>query len=181
MKTKVLICENCKRIYISDLYGKLNFHCYCSHKILSETHESNRIHAENYFKKYFQFPLTIDEYSDMVFDKNYARAFDFELSFNGDPVLSITRKSKEKLIKCLNDDDFKPKNDLNLKYVINKTTILMDNKNFITIRNWGRLTSTNYSAGCFGLSVEQAKNIQDQFAEFIISKISTEYKIIETL
>ena len=57
----------------------------------------------------------------------------------------------------------------------------MDNKNFITIRNWGRLTSTNYSAGCFGLSVEQAKNIQDQFAEFIISKISTEYKIIKTL
>ena len=33
----------------------------------------------------------------------------------------------------------------------------------------------------FGLSVEQAKNIQDQFAEFIISKISTEYKIIKTL
>ena len=157
MKTKVLICQDCKRIYVSDLYGKLNFHCECSHKILSETHESNRIHAENYFTKYF------------------------ELSFNGDPVLSITRKSKEKLIKCLNDDDFKPKNDLNLKYVINKTTILMDNKNFITIRNWGRLTSTNYSAGCFGLSVEQAKNIQDQFAEFIISKISTEYKIIETL
>ena len=57
----------------------------------------------------------------------------------------------------------------------------MDNKNFITIRGWGRLTSTNYSAGCFGLSVEQTKNIQDQFAEFIISKISTEYKIIKTL
>ena len=48
MKTKVLICENCKRIYVSDLYGKLNFHCECSHKILSETHESNRINAENY-------------------------------------------------------------------------------------------------------------------------------------
>ena len=30
-------------------------------------------------------------------------------------------------------------------------------------------------------TLTQAKNIQDQFAEFIISKISTEYKIIETL
>ena len=44
-----------------------------------------------------------------------------------------------------------------------------------------KLTGPIYSAGCFGLLVEQAKNIQDQFAEFIISKISTEYKIIKTL
>ena len=76
----------------------------------------NKLSAEEKFKK--QVAEAADYIID-VFDKNYARAFDFELSFNGDPVLSITRKSKEKLIKCLNDDDFKPKNDLNLKFSFN--------------------------------------------------------------
>lgn len=45
MKSKVKICQDCKRIWITDLLGNLKINCKCGKgsSIFVDTHESNRI------------------------------------------------------------------------------------------------------------------------------------------
>lgn len=175
MKRITKICQNCKTILIvNNINDNKCTNCNCGQ--LVETHPGNYLHAKNFdknnFKSYFKFPLYLDEYMDKVFTVDDEMAFDFGLSFKENQGINLTRRTMEKIVKVLNLETYEPTRDLDLKYV-EDGTITLDNKNFITIRGWGRLTSDNYNVGCFGLGGENAAIIQDNFAYFILSRLTT--------
>lgn len=175
MKRIVKICQNCKRYWI--VKKEHDRYCSgCNMNQLIETHQGNYFVAENFdknnFKSYFKFPLYLDKYMDKVFTNDDEMAFDFGLSFNQNKGINLTRNTMIKIVDVLNLENYEPKKDLDLDY-LDDGTITLDRKNFITIRGWGRLTSDNYSVGCFGLNSLNAKIIQDNFAYFILSRLTT--------
>lgn len=176
---KVFICENCKDIWISTKKIICCESCGC--KSLTKTHGSNYRNAINFdkndFRSYFNFPLKMHEGIDTVFDSNSMRVFDFELGVKDNPVISMTRGTKERIVAMLNLQDHTPTRDLNLVYEQETGIILLDGKSFISIRGLPRLISNNYNANCYGLNENEAKLIQTELAEFIMKRLSIKYTI----
>ena len=174
MKRITKICQNCKSYQIVENENE-KYCTNCNYEQLVETHPGNYLYAKNFdknnFKSYFKFPLYLDEYMDKVFTADNEMAFDFGLSFRENQGINLTRRTMEKIVEVLNLETYEPIRYLDLKYV-EDGTITLDNKNFITIRSWGRLTSDNYNVGCFGLKSENAAIIQDNFAYFILSRLT---------
>lgn len=175
---KTYICVNCKTI----LNNPNPMECSeCNCKTLAKTDGSNYKYAKGFdkndFRSYYNFPLKMFEGMDKVFSVGNQSAFDFELSIKNNPRMSMTIGTKNRIVAILNKPEHKPERDLNLIYNQESGTILMDGKAFLVIRGWGALTSDNYSANCYGLSWQEAKHIQDQFAEFILSRLTTKITI----
>lgn len=115
--------------------------------------------------KYFKLPLKIWEISDdTVFDANNSMAFDFAFSFTKEKsYINISEEQKQKVVNIINGNE-KPTKNVNLTY--KNGIIYVDNLEFILIRSWGRLT------GLLKLPLEEARQAQDEFAEFIIKKLT---------
>ena len=118
------------------------------------------------FKDYYKFPLSIWKSCDIkVFTKDNVMAFDFAFSIgNIKPAHNLKLEQKEKIVRILNGSEEKLKKQHNFSY--KNGTIYIDNIAFIVIRGWGHLT------GSLNLDTKKAREIQDEFADYIIKKLS---------
>ena len=74
---------------------------------------------------------------------------------------------QNKVIESINSEEHKPLEELNL---ISKNGIIFNNEiKFITIRSWGNLTGV----GAHNLSSERAAEIQDNFQNWLIYKLTS--------
>ena len=97
---------------------------------------------------------------------DFEMAFDFIPSFIKDiETLQISLEDKQKIVRILNGSDEKVKTLSNYSY--KNGTIFVNELALIWIRGWGHLTGR----GGFRLKEEQAIEIQDGFANFIISTL----------
>lgn len=130
------------------------------------------------FKDYYKFPLKWDKgFSVKVFTQDNSMAFDFMMpmflqTMYPDGVL-ISDDDKEKIVNCLNGEGNPPKDNLELKYNSDNTTIQVKDKegkfrDLLVVRGWGALTGV----GGHALPQEKAIPIQDAFAEFIVKTLS---------
>lgn len=113
------------------------------------------------FKEIF---LPLENYHTKVFANGHM-AFDFPQKWLYKGCNEISLEDQDKIIAILNGKD-ESKSDLELTY---KNGVIYHNeKEFIIIRGWGYLT------GCGGLSLkgEEAAIIQDEFANYIIEKLT---------
>jgi hypothetical protein len=115
--------------------------------------------------KYFKLPLQLWEECDIkVFDADNNMAFDFPLPmFSNENYARVSDNDKRKIVDIINGKEIATKKH-NLTY--KDGIIYLDDKDFIIIRSWGRLT------GLLQLSTKKARQIQDEFAEFIIKKLT---------
>lgn len=119
------------------------------------------------FKDYYKFPLSIwSEYCDIkVFTEDDTMAFDFAFSIGDmEPTHNLRPEQKEKIVRIINGSDEKSNSQPNFSY--KNGTIYIDNIAFIVIRGWGHLT------GSLNLDTKKAREIQDEFADYIIKKLS---------
>jgi hypothetical protein len=114
------------------------------------------------FKKAYKFPLY--SYCGKAFTKDNGMAFDFMGPWKG-----YTEKDEafqEKIVSAINGD---------IEHVVvgrlvydSDGHILLNGEKIILIRGWGNLTSPN----CLNLTNEEAVSTQDEFALFIINKLT---------
>lgn len=114
------------------------------------------------FKDVWKFPLYHD--MDRVYDSEDILAFDFN-----DCVL--TEHSKEAIVICLNDEFEEPIFPLDSLVCKEEAEIFFTSSSgkeerLLNLRGWGHLTGT------LELSSKKAAEFQDQFASFIISKLT---------
>lgn len=121
------------------------------------------------FKEFYKFPFHLDEFGNRVFTEEGEDAFDFFEPSHNVEFYQLTLDEQDAFITCLNSE--------NVHFVIEEASyiyragvicIVINNKayNFIQIRGWGHLI------GGLKVSFEEAKKIQDEFAHFIITRLS---------
>lgn len=132
-------------------------------KALVKTDVSKSVFID--WKSVYKFPLEL-KYSTKVMTPDFEMAFDFIPSFIKDiETLQISLEDKQKIVRILNGSDEKVKTLSNYSY--KNGTIFVNELALIWIRGWGHLTGQ----GGFRLKEEQAIEIQDGFANFIISTL----------
>lgn len=109
------------------------------------------------YKDVYQLPLHRAEYGSWVYDAKSNFVFQFETDDN---------KVRNHIINVVNGAE---KSALsNVRHI--EGIISDDDQLLITIRGWGNLTGT----GGMNLPVEDAVNIQDSFADFLVAKLNNE-------
>lgn len=105
----------------------------------------------------YKLPLHIDKYGGYIWDENENMVAQFTSYQN--------KVDYSYIIDILNGDK-----DDNLDFIFNpvKQTFSHNGNPFLLIRGWGGLTGR----GGLNLSQEEAVNIQDGFAEFILTKLT---------
>lgn len=105
----------------------------------------------------YRLPLKGTDFT-WVYDSNDNFVFQF---------LTEKKDLQEKVLKCINGE-MKPTEKIP-KFIHENGYIKIENGSpLILIRGWGNLTGS----GAMNLPFEDAKNIQDTFAEFIISRLT---------
>jgi len=105
----------------------------------------------------YKLPLHQDEYGYWVYDENNNFVFQFERikDYNRNTVIDILNGLKEPT---------KPHS-----FTYEDGYIVMDGeREIILIRGWGNLTGT----GAHNLPAEEAANVQDTFAQWIIERLT---------
>ena len=119
---------------------------------------------ESTFLEYYKFPLKIDQ---VLNDINNVDTFDDERAFDFNEELIFSNISKRLVVSLLNNGITRGNifTDLNLRQ--EEEIVYLDGIKFITIRGWAHLTGIN------GLNLlpDQAKEIQNQFAKYIVDKL----------
>lgn len=129
------------------------------------------------FRDVWQFPLkqrwskVFDAKSNMVFDFMNHFCKDF-FKDEGKEVTVISEEQRNNIVNLLNGD----KKGWIANVTHEKGMICVDGKVLILIRGWGYLT------GCGGLNLEpeKAAALQDELANFIVSKLSKEQAVQES-
>lgn len=119
------------------------------------------------YKDIYVFPLRKSGRSSWVYDQKGNFVFQFEPKFDEKGNYADGYKEfEEKVIKFLNGESVerKSKNTATVK----NGEILLGDVHVITIRGWGNLTG----CGAHNLPAEEAANIQDTFAEFIVDRLN---------
>jgi hypothetical protein len=111
----------------------------------------------NFYKR----PLYLDKYSNWVYDAKHNFVFQFNKKNNN-------RNEMQEIIFSLNSINHEPIENLDLSIGIKPTEILNNKLPFIQIRGWGNLTGI----GGYNFSSDKASNIQDDFRDWIIYKLS---------
>jgi hypothetical protein len=112
--------------------------------------------------QFYTLPFSDDGGCGYIFDNKSNFAFML--------VPNLSEQQVEKILVSLNSKDYNPlvyKQSFTLKYIKEIVTINMNDKPFIVIRGWENLTGK----GAHNLSEEKAREIQDNLAEWIISKL----------
>lgn len=124
------------------------------------------------YKDIYVFPLRKDSELDWVYDEAGNFVFQFEPKYNKEGYRSGYLSFVEKSLKVLNGEKVERTTDYTffheserIYYMIPETT---ERVHIITIRGWGNLTGI----GAHNLPAEEAANIQDTFAEFIVDKLN---------
>lgn len=129
------------------------------------------------YKDIYEFPLHQAKYGSWVYDKIGNFVFQFEPRFDEKGQYEKGWKEFEQnVLNCLNEVK-----NLELRvetiFTLKEGNIFITQNNntlhIITIRGWGNLTGI----GAHNLSGEEASNIQDTFAEFILNKLNNYEKI----
>lgn len=113
----------------------------------------------------YKLPLRKDIHSDWVYDANDNFVFQFEYE---ETNAASYRKILGEQILTLDVINGKIHEKVDATFRYDNGTILMFGIPFITMRGWGNLTGS----GAMRLSSDEAANIQDTFAEFIIKQLS---------
>lgn len=108
--------------------------------------------------------LPLELYWGKVFANGHM-AFDFPEKFLYANSITLSDSDKNHIVDILNGK-YDKKIDLELTYKNNN--IYAGDHEFIIIRGWGHLTG----CGALNLPVEEAARIQDDFANYIISKLN---------
>jgi len=123
------------------------------------------------YTDYYKFPLKKDEHSTfMVWTNDVKRAFDFATKMIHDNGQYLSDEEKSTIVSILNGESKVFVDGVNLSYS-NSDIFNEENgvkKLFISIRGWGSLTGT----GAMGLKPDVAAKMQDDFAAFIIDKLT---------
>lgn len=126
------------------------------------------------FKDIYEFPLHVT--GTWIYDNKSQFVAQFERQYdNKGNHDKLWMQFEKKILNCLNGLGEHPITiDSKFVYDKNNQHIYLDdgeNKIYvITIRGWGNLTGI----GGNNLSADEAANIQDTFAEFIINKLNNE-------
>lgn len=109
------------------------------------------------YKDIYEFPLRVDEWGGYIFDSKNQMVAQFEIDFmpTMNSIIDILNKAKEPNIKH--------------HFEHNSGMISEGKRNYILIRGWGNLTGTS----AHNLPEEEAANIQDTFAEFIVERLNS--------
>jgi hypothetical protein len=123
------------------------------------------------YKDIYKFPLQKSKFISWVYDKKSNFVFQFEPKFINGDYAEGWKEFEQKVIDCLNSKT--PLKTINKSNFIHKNgeifAVQGENKaHIITIRGWGNLTGI----GGHNLPSEDAANIQDTFAEFIINTLN---------
>lgn len=111
------------------------------------------------FKEVYQLPFHRRTLVDTwIYDEGNNFCFQFE---------KYRDKLNILLLQVINGDRYLENENLTFHH---KDGEIIDNNgnHLITIRGWGNLTSPN----CFGFSPEEAANIQDTLAEYIVERLN---------
>jgi hypothetical protein len=119
------------------------------------------------YKDYFKLPLRFWFGQTKVFTNDDQIAFDFVPIMIEPNAYQMSLEDKQGIIDIINGNDKKMQNDFKFKY--DSGTIFLNDKPFIWIRSWGRLTGTG---GGLGLSGEKATQIQDSFGNYIVETLN---------
>ena len=110
------------------------------------------------YKEVYQFPLRLAKYDSWVYDEKSNFVFQFEI---------INKEKRQLLLDVINGE--KKLNNSDAVFHHKDGYILTDKGvEVILIRGWGNLTGI----GAMNLSGEEAANIQDTFAEFIVEQLN---------
>lgn len=125
------------------------------------------------YKDFYKPPYSISKYGSHIWDSKDHMVAQFEYKFtkqgNFDPEF---KKLTENILEVLSSDD--KKLESNHTFRKEGLHIFIDNyfQPIITIRGWGRLTGI----GGYNLSDEDAINVQDTFADWIVNRLNNEQK-----
>lgn len=109
------------------------------------------------WKDIYELPLEQDPYGSWVYDQKGNFVFQFE---------KVNEKNQQDILDILNGLQ-KPATEHS--FINDDGEIWMDDeRHIITIRGWSNLTGT----GAHNLPAEEAANIQDTFAAWIIEKLT---------
>lgn len=128
------------------------------------------------FKDYYQFPLSIDEFSGNVIaqpdNSGYMMAWDWIDNEWIDEYPIGGRKGEQladHIVRFLNGEtDYKPDFIWSKDPSGDPTIICINGVPCMEIRGWGSLTSDR----CWGLEDKHAAKIQDEFRDWIIDKLN---------
>jgi hypothetical protein len=107
------------------------------------------------YKDVYQLPL--EESHGWIYDQKRNFVFQF---------LIDDKKTEQKILDVINGKENLKRIDLVFKH--EKGIIKDKDRELILIRGWGNLTGP----GAMNLSVEEASNIQDTFANFIVERLN---------
>lgn len=114
------------------------------------------------YKDIYKLPLRLAKYGTWVYDTNCHFVFQFE---------HYDRELNEKFLKVINGTASKDEMPTKTPFYYKRSRGYIRNVNdvnVILIRGWGNLTGS----GAMNLPPEEAANIQDTFAEFILEQLN---------
>lgn len=119
---------------------------------------------------FYKQPFHQAEYGSWVYDANSNFVFQFESEFDEEGNYAKgCKEMQEAVIKSLNSKEHKPIAELNLSLHIEDPNFILNNgKLFAIIRGWGNLTGV----GANNFPAEKALKIQDDFRDWLITKLS---------
>lgn len=109
------------------------------------------------FRDIYEFPLRLDRVIDWVYDNKNQFVFQFETD----------NDYWNSAIVAILNGEYEPTTKRN--FVHDRGEITEDGELFIVIRGWGNLTGT----GALNLPDDDAANIQDTFANFIVERLNS--------
>jgi len=119
-----------------------------------------RIHKSNMktFKDIYKFPLHLAKYGSWVWDDNDQFVFQFEFE---------DKEKRKLLLDVINREKTLTNKELSFSH---EKGYILDNNSIevLLIRGWGNLTGQ----GAHNLEAEEAANIQDTFADYIVKRLN---------
>lgn len=118
------------------------------------------------YKDIYKFPLHKDKHGSWVRDSRSNFVFQFEPRFSKGDFAEGWKELESKALDAINDRCFFDK-----EVYLNEGSIFLKDDNsepIITIRGWGNLTGI----GGHNLPAEEAANIQDTFASYIVTQLN---------
>ena len=117
------------------------------------------------YKDIYKFPLRQWSYGSWVSDSVGNFVFQFEPRFTKGDYAEGWQELESKALDAINGRGFF---DKEVYHEQGEIFVKGDSEAIITIRGWGNLTGT----GGHNLKAEEAANIQDTFAEFIVEQLN---------